>query len=132
SFSLDLYDPLQGGQITPPLPADAAELHLAVARLLAARGFGSNTSVDVAKLLLAFGRYSTGEPGETLVALQSDAAYRHPTWRLAHSAVAAGNRSVYYYDFGQPLAKPARGTPHNPEVPFWFGTYDHAVYRPKF
>ncbi len=133
SFTLDLYDPLQDGQLTPPLPDGKAALHAAVDRLLRQRFAGGAPRIDAAQLLAAFdpqGR-AARSPGEVLIALQSDAAYRYPTWRIAQAAAAAGNGSVYYYEFAQPLAAPARGTPHNADVPFWFGTHGHPFYRPK-
>jgi para-nitrobenzyl esterase len=134
SFSLDLYDVLQDRQLTVPLPHDADTLRHAVGRMVASRYIDPTRQPDAHELLQRFDLHAraASAPGELFLDLHSDAAYRHPTWRVAQRAVSEGNRAVYYYDFGQPLAPPARGTPHNADVPFWFGTHDAPFYLPKF
>ncbi|WP_087687452.1 carboxylesterase/lipase family protein [Pandoraea sp. PE-S2R-1] len=133
SFSLDLYDTLQARSLTAPLPTDVPGVRAAVERLLDLRFADPACRPEAQALIAHFAELddTVRGPGDQWLALHSDAAYRHPTWRVAQRATIKGS-AVYYYDFGMPLAAPARGTPHNADLPFWFGSYDTDFYRAKF
>lgn len=44
---------------------------------------------------------------------------------------ARAGHPAYLYEFGHPLAAPARGVPHTAEIPFVFGSYRHPFFSAK-
>lgn len=137
SFALDLYDTLEARSLTPPLPAHRAGGRDVIAALLRGRGLDDERMSDIDGLLDRFRSLSDqpdelDDPRRLLVELHSDLSYRQPTWEIARREAAAGSRSVHYYEFGVPLATPASGTPHNADVPMWFGSHDLPFYAPKY
>ncbi|EPC4489329.1 carboxylesterase/lipase family protein [Serratia liquefaciens] len=142
SFALDLYDNLQQRRLSAPLAATSEELHHALEQFLIARYGLSQYQQEAQQLIEHYQRHmpdtSDDHPdgpspyGALLLTLLSDAGYRQPTWQLARNTVAAGNANVYMYNFALPLQPPATGTPHNADLPFWFGSYDAPFYRAKF
>lgn len=133
SFQFDLFDTLQGKRLSALLPTDSAGLRREVEALLRLRVPAGLPQPDADMLISRFAALdgTLRDAGQCWLALHGDASYRHPTWRIATQAAAQGSL-VYYYEFGLPLVGPARGTPHNADIPFWFGSHHLSYYAPKF
>ncbi len=138
SFLLKLYDVLEQRLLTPPLPIRHSEMRKRLERLLAARNLDGRVvcpqSVD--DVLSSFDALELSGADhermeEAFISLNSDLSYRHPTWRIALKAACEGNSNVYMYNFDLPLTPPAWGSPHNSDLPFWFGTHDLPFYSGK-
>jgi para-nitrobenzyl esterase len=137
---MDLYDTLQHKRLSPPFPTTEAQLRAGAHATLTSEYFLGNSldkgKPDADAVLDAYIAASRQDgaslpPGDMLMALATDVVYRHAGVRMAQQSAAAGNGSLYFYDFALPLLAPARGTPHTTDIAFWFGSYGDPFYSPK-
>lgn len=129
AFWLDLYDPLSGTMLTPPLPGTTAALSGAVLSQVGGSPSAAAVVIDAyTQAALAEGRSTA--PGDLWVDIFGDRLLRNHGTRYA-AAIAKAGAKVRYATFMHPVVAPGRGVPHCADLPLVFGTYALDYYKDK-
>lgn len=129
SFFLDAYDPATKSMLTPPLPADSADLLALVTPQAGGSQANANAVID-AYAAAAASDNRPSAPGDLWIEIYGDRVLRNFSVRYA-AKVASDGGNVRYATYAHELKAPGRGVPHCAELPMLFGTYGLDYYRDK-